>query len=274
MHTSWKGHLRLSLVSVPVAAISANKPDARPQFHQVHAECHNRIRYTKTCPVHGEVPKEEIVSAFEYTKGQYVLFDKDELAVLRGERERAINIEVIVTSGIVGPLFFTERSYYLVPDGKSGAKAYALLRECLHQGKLEAICQGVLFGGQELALLRAEDDLLTLTALKFDAQVRDPEDLDAPQRPPFKKEEIALTKSLLENFRNDDFDMSNYVDQFAEEVAKLVQAKMKGKKVIKAATDEAPQIINLMDALKKSLARDRKGLSKPLSRKSTRRKSG
>jgi DNA end-binding protein Ku len=274
MHTSWKGHLRLSLVSVPVAAVSARQPDGRPLFHQVHVECHNRIRYTKTCPVHGEVPKEEIVSAFEYAKGQYVLFDKDELAVPRGERERAINIEVIVAPGTVGPLFFTERSYYLVPDGKSGAKPYALLRECLQQGKLEAICQGVLFGGQELALLRADDDLLTLTALKFDAQVRDPQDLKVPKEPPFKKEELALTKSLLETFRNDKFDISNYVDHFAQEVAKLTQAKVKGKKVIKAATEGAPKIINLMDALKKSLAADRSGSAKTSSRKVARRKSG
>jgi DNA end-binding protein Ku len=272
MAATWKGYLKLSLVSVPVAAMSANNPKARPQFHQVHAECNNRIRYKKTCPVHGEVPNEEIVSAFEYTKGQYVLFDKSEIAELKGERERAINIEAIIAPGIIGPLFFTERSYYLIPDGKVGEKPYALLRECLKQGKLEAVCQGVLFGSEELSLLRADGDLLTLTALKFDAEVREAE--YPPPDVALKKEELALTKSLLENYRNEDFDLADYKDQFVEEVAKLVQLKMKGKKIVHSAPVESPRIINLMDALKKSLAERKPARRKTTASTKAKRKSG
>lgn len=274
MTASWKGYLKLSLVSVPVAAVSANNPKARPQFHQVHAECHNRIRYKKTCPVHGEVSNDEIVSALEYTKGQYVLFEKEELDAVKGERERALNIEAIVPPGLVGPLFFTERSYYLIPDGKIGEKPYALLRECLKQGKLEAVCYGVLFGGQELSLLRADEDLLTLTALKFDAEVRDGSEYRPSHDVPLKKEELALTKSLLENYRNEDFDMGAYADHFAEQVAKLVELKVKGKKVKPSAPVESPPIINLMDALKKSLAAKKARAKHPAPPAKRRRKSG
>src|SRR4029453_13971624 len=131
MRPSWKGFLKLSLVSVPVAAISANESTARPQMHQLHATCHSRIRYQKTCPIHGEVPKDEIVSAYEYAKGQYVVIDKEELAGIRGEREREIPIDAVIQPGSVGPLFITERSYYLLPDGKVALKPYALLCACL-----------------------------------------------------------------------------------------------------------------------------------------------
>jgi DNA end-binding protein Ku len=274
MAASWKGHLQLSLVSIPVAAVSANNSTARPHFHQVHAECNNRIRYKKTCPVHGEIPNDEIVSAYEPAKGQFVLFDKAELAELKGDRERALNIEAIVTPGLIGPLFFTDRSYYLIPDGKTGEKPYALLRECLKQGKLEAICHGVLYGGEELSLLRADGDLLTLTALKFDAEVREPSELNAPKDVPLRKEELALTKTLLDNYRNDDFDIANYADHFAEQVAKLVELKVKGKKIIHSAPVESPRIINLMDALKKSLAVKKASTKQHSSVPKRKRKSG
>lgn len=274
MAASWKGHLQLSLVTVPIAAISANNSHARPSFHQVHTECHNRIRYKKTCPVHGEVPNGEIVSAFEYDKGQYVLFDKSELAEIKGDGERTLNIEAIVSPGVIGPLFYTERSYYLAPDGKTAERPYALLRECLRQGKLEAVCQGVLYGGEELSLLRVQDELLTLTALKFDAEVRQPSEINAPSEIPLKKEELALTKTLLENYRNDDFDIAAYKDHFAEQVAKLVELKVKGKRVTHSAPLESPRIINLMDALKKSLEANRTKSKSPGTSAKRKRKSG
>jgi DNA end-binding protein Ku len=127
MHPSWKGFLKLSLVSVPVAAISANESTARPTLNQLHETCHSRIRYQKVCPIHGEVSKDEIVSGFEYAKGKYVVVENDVLENLRGEREREINIEAIVPPGFVGPLFVTDRSYFLIPDGKVAAKPYELL---------------------------------------------------------------------------------------------------------------------------------------------------
>jgi DNA end-binding protein Ku len=254
MHASWKGFLKLSLVSVPVAAYSANESTARPQLHQLHAECNSRIRYQKTCPVHGEVSKDEIVSAYEYAKGQYVVIDKEELAEIRGEREREIGIDAVVQPGTIGPLFITERSYYLLPDGKVALKPYALLLEALKQDGLEAVGHGVLFGREELMLLRPEEDVMALTALKYDAEVRESDELTKPQTPPLAKAELALTKTLLESFAKDDFDLADYADRYATDLAKLIEAKVQGKEVVRPPAAEPPPVINLMDALKKSLA--------------------
>jgi DNA end-binding protein Ku len=254
MHPSWKGYLKLSLVSVPVAAISANESSARPTLNQLHETCHSRIRYQKVCPIHGEVPKEEIVSGYEYAKGQYVVLDRGELEDLRGEREKAINIEAIVPPGSVGPLFVTERSYFLLPDGKVAAKPYALLLSCLSEESQEAVGRGVLFGREELVLLRPDRDVITLTALKFDAEVRDPTDLNTPAAPSLKKEEVALTKTLLQSYFRPSLDWSQFEDRYATEFAELIEAKAKGKQVVRAPATESPPVINLMDALKQSLA--------------------
>lgn len=275
MHPSWKGFLKLSLVSVPVAAISANEASARPQLHQLHAPCHSRIRYQKTCPVHGEVSKDEIVSAYEYAKGQYVVIEKDELAQIRGEREKEITIDAVVKPGTVGPLHITERSYYLVPDGKVALKPYALLRDCLDHDELEAVGHGVLFGREELVLLRPQEDVMTLTALKYDAEVRGTEELNPPAVPPLNKQELALTKTLLESFTRKDFDLAEFEDRYAADFAKLIEAKVQGKEVVRPPAAEPPPVINLMDALKKSLA----AKEKPARRKvgpppRARRKSG
>src|SRR4029078_10974780 len=93
--SSWKGYLKLSLVSVPVRGYTANVAAAEIRLHQLHSECHSRIRYQKTCRIHGEVPKEEIVSGYEYAKGEYVVIEPEELARLRGETEKAVTIDAV-----------------------------------------------------------------------------------------------------------------------------------------------------------------------------------
>jgi DNA end-binding protein Ku len=108
-------------------------------LHQLHSECHSRIKYKKTCPIHGEVPKEEIVSGYEYAEGQYVVIEPQELAKLRGERERAVTLEAVVPLDAIDPTYFTEKTYYLVPDGKVGQKPFALIQQCLNEDELQAV---------------------------------------------------------------------------------------------------------------------------------------
>ena len=118
--SSWKGYLKLSLVSVPVKGYTANISASDVALHQLHSECHSRIKYKKTCPIHGEIPKEEIVSGYEYAEGQYVVIEPEELAKIRGERERAVTLDAVVPLNSVDPVHFTDKTYYLVPDGKVG----------------------------------------------------------------------------------------------------------------------------------------------------------
>src|SRR5213594_1891857 len=124
--STWEGYLKLNLVSVPVKAFSANTAGGgRIGFNQIHAKCHSRIRYKKVCPIHGEVSNDEIVSGYEYAKGQYVLIDPEELSKLRPGSDKTINIDVFIRPEDLDPMYFTDRTYYLAPDGKVGQKPYA-----------------------------------------------------------------------------------------------------------------------------------------------------
>src|SRR5947209_10118203 len=127
--SSWKGFLKLNLVTVPVKAYTATSSGGGDiHLNQLHSVCHSRIQYKKTCPIHGEIPKEEIVSGYEYTKGQYVVIDTDELNKLRTEDDKAISIATFVGPTAIDPVYYTGKTYYLVPDGPVGQRPYALLQ--------------------------------------------------------------------------------------------------------------------------------------------------
>jgi DNA end-binding protein Ku len=262
--STWKGYLKLSLVSIPVKAYSASRAAGNVPLHQLHAQCHSRIKYKKVCPIHGEVPKEEIVSGYEYAKGQYVMLDPEELARLREKGEREITIDAVVAPSFVDPLYYTDKSYYLIPDGAVGQKPYALLQQTLESEKQVAIARGVLFGRDEIVVLRPVDGLLALTALKYEAEVTHPqafvEELTTPE---LSREELNLTSTLVQAFEKKNFSLAGYKDQYLEKLAKIVEAKVEGKEVVTPPPVDEPKVINLMDALKKSLAKAKYAEERP-----------
>jgi DNA end-binding protein Ku len=262
--STWKGHLKLSLVSIPVKAYSATKAAGNVALHQLHSKCNSRIKYKKVCPIHGEVPKEEIVSGYEYAKGQYVVIDADELARLRERGEREITIDAVVESSAVDPLYYTEKSYYLMPDGAVGQKPYALLQRALDSEKQVAVAHGVLFGRDELVLLRPVDGLLALTALKYEAEVAHAKEFAQElTKPELSREELGLTHTLIQAFEKKRFSLEGFKDEYVEKLAELVQAKVEGKELVTPPPADEPKVINLMDALKKSLAKAKQGEDKP-----------
>src|SRR6516162_2549902 len=130
-HPSWKGFLQLSLVAIPVKAYSAHGEGGPIQLNQLHAECNSRIKYKKTCPVHGEVTPDEIVSGYEYAKGQYVVVDPAELDKLRSEDDKALRIDTFIDPGAVDPIYMTEKSSYLLPDGPVAMKGYTIVHKAM-----------------------------------------------------------------------------------------------------------------------------------------------
>jgi DNA end-binding protein Ku len=258
--SSWKGYLKLSLVSVPVRAFTANVAASEIRLNQLHEECHSRIRYQKTCPIHGEVPKEEIVSGYEYAKGEYVVIEPEELSRLRGESERAITVEAVLSQHTIDPVYFTDKSYYLVPDGAVGQKPFALIQQCLEDEELQAVGRAVLFGREELVLVRPVDRVLAMTALKYEAEVSHAQALrEELEETHFAIGELALTKQLLEAFEKPKFSMTEFKDHYVEELTQLIEAKVQGKELVTPPKGEEPHVINLMDALKKSVAAAKKG---------------
>jgi DNA end-binding protein Ku len=262
--STWKGHLKLSLVSIPVRAYTASRAAGNVTLHQLHSKCNSRIKYKKVCPLHGEVPKEEIVSGYEYAKGQYVVIDADELARLREGGEREITIDAVAESTEVDPLYYTERSYYLMPDGAVGQKPYVLLQHALDHEKQVAVAHGVLFGRDELVLVRPVDGLLALTALKYEAEVTHAKEFARElTKPELSREELGLTHTLIQAFEKKKFSLEGYKDEYVEKLAELVQAKVEGKELVTPPPADEPKVINLMDALKKSLAKAKQGEDKP-----------
>ena len=258
-HPSWKGFLKLSLVSFPVKAYTVVSEGEKIHFNQLHAECHSRINYKKTCPIHGEVRQDEIVSGFEYAKGQYVVVDPDELDKLRTEDEKAISINTFIRPDDIDPLYLSGKTYYLVPDGPVGQKPYAVFLRAMIEDKRHAIAQVVLHGREHVVLLRPMDKLLAMSVLNYEQRVAKPQAFEdqAPVAKP-SGEELDLTKTLLKAATAKRFDFATYKDVYTEKLAKLVESKVAGEEIVAPPVQEQPHIINLMDALRASVANAQK----------------
>jgi DNA end-binding protein Ku len=261
LRSSWDGYLRLSMISVPVRAFSASGGSrAQIGFHQIHAKCGNRIRYQKTCPVHGEVSKEEVAPGYEHTKGEYVVLDPKELKRLKeDETERSVSIDVFISPDALDPVYYGDRTYYLTPDGRAGEKPYAVLHRAMVDAGRFGVGTILLSGREHAALVRPLGDLLAVTLLNFHDEVRAPDAYEAEvPETAVSGEELRLARTLIDASSTDDFDFSRYKDEYAGKVLKLIESKGKRKKGGgRAQAGEAPVILNLMDALRQSLAKSK-----------------
>lgn len=253
--SSWKGYLKLSLISVPVRAFTANNTDEAIRLNQLHKDCHGRVKYLKVCQEHGELKQTEIVSGYEYAKDQYVVIAPDELNKLRPESDHAVRIDGFVAPESVDPIYHAGRTYYLLPDGPAGGKAYALLHRGMVDGGVHGIAQVVLSGREQLVLLRPVDDVLAMTVLQVEKRVKGVGEFSAElSEQEMTKEELALASTLIQASTIGEFDYSKYEDAYTERLSELIQLKVDGKEVVQAPDHEEPKIINLMEALKASVA--------------------
>jgi DNA end-binding protein Ku len=257
---SWDGYLKFNLISVPVKAYNATVTGGgKIGLHLVHAKCHNRIRYQKVCPIHGEVTKDEIVSAYEIAKGQYVVLEPGELAELKTENDKAISIDTFIHPDALDPIYFSGSTYYLVPDGRVAQKPYAAIQEVLADKKLHGIAQVVFAGRGQVAAVRAMGGLLAMSLLSYTEQVRKPAQFEEEvTQGEVSAEERRLAQTLIEASTSEAFDLSRYHDEYTARLAKLIEAHSKGKKIVAEKAHEEPVVINLMDALRQSLDRTRK----------------
>jgi DNA end-binding protein Ku len=251
---SWEGHLTFNLVSIPIKAFNAiGAGSGKIGFHLLHKGCNERIRYKKVCPVHGEVENDEIVSGYEYEKGKYVTVDKDEKGELRDQDDKAIAVDTFVEPAAIDPIYFSGRTYYLVPNGPAAQRPYAVMLAAMRAHDRLAVARLVLSGRGHVAVVRPFGRLLGMTLLAFEDQVKAPTPFEADVgSPTVSAEERKLAAALLDSATSD-FDLHQYKDNYAEKLAALVQGKARKK-----GAKEAPapgEVGDLMDALRKSLAR-------------------
>lgn len=252
---SWRGQLRFGLVSFEVQAVNAeNKQNADIHFHLLHEPDNQRIQYAKICPKHGKVPKEEIVEAYEYSKGKYVEFAKEEIDQLRTEEEKALTIDAFVRADQIDPIYFDGRMYYLIPSGKTASEPYALLQSAMEKKNRWGIGQVVFSGKEQLAVVRPFGGVLTMAMLNYDAEIRKPSEIKSEfTRPRAEASKLRLAEDIVARWENSKFEFSNYTDRYRQRVQRAIAAKKKGHDLTRPAEENEPEVINLLEALKQSV---------------------
>jgi DNA end-binding protein Ku len=248
----WKGHLRLSLVTVPVRVYPATNAAGDIHFNQLHRDCMSRIQYKKWCPVHErEVTKDEIVKGYEFQRGKYVALEEEEIAKVRPESTRIVNLRQVTDAAEVDSLLL-DTPYFVAPDGAAAAESFAVLREAL---KGKAAIGTVAFHGRErLVALQPRGAGLVMHTLRHDEDVRDidaiPELDDLPAK--LKPEEISLARKVIGGFEAP-LDLAAYTDSYEEALRSMIKAKVEGEEIVETDIEEPPKVVNLMEALRKSL---------------------
>jgi DNA end-binding protein Ku len=224
---SWSGYVKVSLLNVPVKAYSATTADAgKISLRQLHDGCWHRLKQQMTCPVHGPVAAENIASGYEAAEGEYVVLSDEELASLDEKEDRTVEIHAFVSSTHIDPVHYTEKTWYLTPNGPAGERVYALLRGGLVSGERHAVGRAVINRRAQPVLLRPIGRLVALTVLRYDAQVSKPEAFEemAPGNA-VTDEESALFGQLVDSMAQNEFSLEKYRDEHAERLARLIEAR-------------------------------------------------
>jgi DNA end-binding protein Ku len=247
---SWSGLLQFSLVGIPLKAYPAVRTRDVPSAHLLHADCGERLRYAKHCPIHGAVDNAAIVRGYEYGPGRHVLVEPDELDELRPAQDKALRLEHFLAPAQFDPLLFAGRSLYLVPDGPAAEPGYGVLRTALAQRQRWALGRMVLGGHRQVVLVRPAGTTLVLHVLHYPEQVRVcPQTVWPMAHEP--AEELRLAGMLIEA-AGGKVDWTAYPDQAAQELKALIEAKLNGQAV---AETPAPgrAILPLLEALQQSV---------------------
>jgi DNA end-binding protein Ku len=277
MRAVWKGAVTFGLVNVPVKLYSATE-DHDVSLHQVHDEDGGRIRYQRVCEIDGKVVEyKNIDKAYDDGERTVIITDED-LKSLPAERSREIEVVEFVPTEQIDPIMY-DRSYYLEPDSAS-SKAYVLLRRTLESTDRTAIVRMALRQKTRLAALRVHGDVLMVQTLLWSDEVRAAEfsSLDEPVK--ISEKELDLSKQLVESLATD-FEPEQFVDEYQAELRTLIQAKLEqGDAVDTAATfgeqpeEEGGEVIDLMEALRQSIAAKREGGSKDAAKAGSKGSSG
>ena len=247
---SWSGLLRLSLVSVPVKAYPATTTTSDTHCHQLHADCGQRIRYVKQCPIHGPVEAGAIVSGYPYAHDQYVVIDDDQLDQLRAPADRALCLEHFIDAADFDPALFSGRCLYLLPDGMAAQHPYAVLSAAFRERHCWAVGRVVLSGYRRLVLVRPAGLVLTMHVLHYPAQVRSVAPLESQLRPaPVSEAERDLAGKLIEA-HSQSVDWSDYRDDRTEQFAALVQAAIEKRPLLPVPAAPMSSLASLGSAAK------------------------
>ncbi len=249
---SWKGYIKLSLVSCPVKMYPATSASERITFNQLHKDTHNRINMKPVDPELGLVERSDLVKGYEYEDKQYIIIDESDLDAVRIESNHTMNIEAFVDEDEVDAIY-QDAPYYLAPDGAMAEETFAVLREAMRQSGKLAIARLVLTNRERVITIGARENGMFVTVLRNPSEVRGTAEYfgNIPEVKP-EAEMLQLAEKLIEQ-KVKKFDPKDYEDRYEVALMQMIREKLKGHKPIIAAAPERGNVINLMDALKASL---------------------
>ena len=250
----WKGYLRLSLVTCPVALYPASSQAEKIHFHQINLKTGNRLRQQMVDERTGKVvDKENKGRGYELSKGKYVEVEPEELDAVEVEATHIIDIDTLVPLEEIDRRYF-EKPYYIAPNGKAGADAFKVIREAMKDTQRVAIARIVMANREHVIALEPFDKGFLGTTLRYDYEVRDAKPyLGNVPSPRVDKEMVDIAKSILER-KAGHFDPSKFKDQYEAALKKLVKRKAAGHTIeAKAEPEDRSNVIDLMDALRKSM---------------------
>jgi len=251
---TWKGYLKISLVNIPVRVFPATDSAATVSFNQLHGECRTRIQQKKWCPTcEKEVTQQELVKGYEFEKGKYVVLEEDDIAKVRPESSRVINIMQFADASLIDPVY-VERPYYLAPDGQVAAEAFAVMRDGM-VGKA-AIGKLALYGREYLVAIQPRENGFVMYTMRHASEVRAMSGIDELKFVPakIKPDEAKLARQVISNFETGG-DLTQYKDDYQEQLRAIIDAKIAGDEIVAPADEAPPKVVNLMDALRQSLER-------------------
>jgi DNA end-binding protein Ku len=250
--STWKGHLRLSLVSCPIRLYNATSRSEKVSFNLLHKDTHNRIQMKPHDPELGAVERDDLVKGYQYEKDQYVVFTEEDFDKVQIESSKAIVIEKFVDAKDVDPIYF-ESPYYVAPDGAVAEETFRVIQWAMREKRKVALSRVVLSQRERLIALMCRGKGLLMMTLRTADEVRDSEEYftDIEEEEP-EKEMLELAERLIEQ-KSAKFDPSEFHDRYQDALLEMVKAKVKGQEPVIAQAPERGKVINLMDALKRSL---------------------
>lgn len=250
-HAIWKGHISFGLITIPVGLFAAARTE-RVSFNQLHKTCHSRVKQPLFCPTCNRmIERSEIVKGYEYESDQYVLFDEKDFEKVAPQSSRVMEIQEFVKLDEVDPIYL-DASYYMVPE-EAGTKAYYLLTKTMEDLGYAAIAKLSMHQREHVVVIRPRENGLTLHTMYYPSEIRQVADYGKNNGAKPKEQEVKLAQQLVESLITD-FQPEKYSDLYAAQLKEMIAAKRAGREVAVTPEPHRAQVIDLMEALKKSLA--------------------
>ncbi len=256
----WTGQIRLALVALPVKLYSALDSKEKISFNQIHEPSKQRIRYEKVAPGVGPVPNDEIVKGYEYQKGRYVLFSDEEFDALKVNSKKTLDMIQFAPADTIDPIYF-DKPYYALPDGKLADEPYRIVREALRKTKTVGLGQITMRGRSYIAAVKPYEDGLTVETVHYAQELRAAKSFfDELPNGKLDSDLIDLAEELITR-KKAKFDPNKFEDEYAIAIERLVKKKIErhGELVLEdqeePSKDYGDNVVSLVDALKKSLAK-------------------